>query len=160
MILTGSVALDSVSAAQIGEVKAIFIVHPSNSIKSLDNNTLVKIFGGQIRHWTELDPSLPAENIQVWLPVSGGLRETVDQNLFINLSPSPYANLAPDPLAMLAAVSADESAIGILPITYQDSSVRVVETQTEFVLPLLAVTKAEPVGVIREFLLCLQSSIQ
>ena len=65
--------------------------------------------------------------------------------------------------AMLEAVANDPQAIGFLPTRWLNQSVKPIEIldfqNNDLLLPILAVTKSEPTGLTRDWLLCLQEQI-
>lgn len=161
LILSGAPRLDQGSPFEIGQIDAAVIVHPDNPLEELSAQALAEIFNGELRQWSEVDPALPGEDIQVWLPPPADeIREALVETLLDGDQPSRFASLAPDPAAMRSAVAADEAAIGILPAADVDKTVRVVTSPLEINLPLVAVTNTQPAGLTRDFLLCLQESIQ
>jgi hypothetical protein len=78
------------------------------------------------------------------------------------------AMLAPDPAAMLEAISKDENSIGYLPASFLLSSgsvnpgeVNLVQLdqplETALDQPVVALTQAEPQGLLRSLLVCLEA---
>ncbi len=159
LILSGQPDLVNSYSVEIGKTQLIFIVNPANSIQDIPVEILKQIFGGGISQWSEVDPSLPVEKIQVWVPlVDDEIWTLLDASLLKSQSVSRLANIAPNPNAMLSAISSDKNAIGILPQPYLSQAVKALDNQPEIPLPVIAVTQSEPAGLIREFLLCLQAS--
>jgi len=74
---------------------------------------------------------------------------------------SSQAWLAPDAAAMLESIAQDPAAIGALPRAWLTKAVKPVEIDVEMrellSQPVLALAEEEPEGVVRDFLLCLQS---
>ncbi len=160
VILSGAPQPAQGNAFEIGQIEAAVIVHPDNPLKELSAQALADIFNGELRQWSELDPSLPVEDIQVWLPLPGDeIWEALVETLLDGNEPTGFASLAPDPAAMRSAVAAGKAAIGVLPATYSDQTVKVVASPLEITLPIVAVTSVQPAGVTRDFLLCLQEAI-
>lgn len=161
LILSGAPQPGQGSPFEIGQIEAALIVHPDNPLEEFSAQALAEIFNGELRQWSEVDPSLPEEDIQVWLPPVGDeMRDSLVETLLEGDQPSRFASLAPDPAAMRSAVAEDEAAIGILPVAYVDQTVRIVTSPLEINLPVVAVTNTQPAGLTRDFLLCLQESIQ
>ncbi len=160
LILSGQPDLDNSYAVEIGKTELIFIVNPANSIQDISVEMLKQIFSGQIYRWSDVDPTLPDEIIQIWMPPTGDeVWDALDAYLLDWRSASPSAYMVSDPIAMLAGVSNDKYAIGVLPKIFLDQSVKAIGNQPEIPISIIAVTKSEPAGLIREFLLCLQATI-
>jgi len=161
LILSGSPNLGNSSVVELGQTSAAVIVHPDNPLDKISIEALAEMFSGQLLLWSQVDPALPAEEIQVWLPLpQGETWQAVKQNLLTDKNSKRSAHIAPDPQAMLSAVAADTSAVGILPAAYLDQTVKEMETPLRVNLPIVAVTPDEPVGLARDFLLCIQDAIQ
>ncbi len=161
LILSGSAQIEGVNAFEIGQTSLVVIVHADNPLEEISAQMLSDVFSGQIDLWSQVDASMPPEKIQVWLPLPGDeIWEALQDSLLNEKNPSRAAQIAPDPEAMLSAVSADPSAIGILPIGLLDQTVKFVRTDIEINMPILAVTQNQPAGLTHDFLLCLQAELQ
>jgi DNA-binding transcriptional LysR family regulator len=161
LIMSGVPAGNQSSAVELGKISVSLIVHPTNSLETISYDLLAAIIGGQLRLWSEADPSLPENEIQVWLPTPGDeIYKALEHSIFSEKSPSGYAHIAPVADAMLSVVSMDPNAIGFLPEPYLNPTVKAIDIQTDFKMPIIAVTPNEPKGKTRDFLLCLQSAIQ
>jgi len=104
--------------------------------------------------------------LQVWILQGDDVRRYFDAVIldgtdFLSAEVAPQARIAPDPAAMLVAVSSDPAAIGYLPATWLDDEVRPLVLDSALALklrlPILALAKAEPQGVSRTLLGCLQA---
>ncbi len=160
LILSGSWTSEEGTAFEIGKIRLSAVVHPENPVGELSAKALADLFSGRVRQWVQVEPSLPAEDIQVWLPVPGDeIWDGVVHGILAGDQPSPLARMAPDPQAMRAAVSSDEFSVGILTSSYLDSTVKAVDSSLEVWLSVLAVSRTQPAGAVRELLVCLQEEI-
>jgi hypothetical protein len=161
LILSGRDEPASGSAFEIGEVQAAIIVHPDNPLAELSDQDVADLFSGRVRQWSQLESSLPEEDVRVWLPMpEDEIWNALVVNALMGEEPSRFASIAPGPQAMRAAVAADPYAIGFLPAAYLDQTIKAVSTPLEIRIPILAISKSQPEGVTRDFLLCLQESIK
>ncbi len=153
--------------SQIGWDQIDVIINQDNNISQLTTNELQGIFSGLTSIWAT-DNSQP---IQVWvLPDDDTVRKYFDHAVLQSHPLTSEAKLAPDSDAMLQAVSNDTNAIGYLPESIISSSdpavvskVKIIQVDTslqdEFSQPVIAITQNEPEGLMRELLVCVQSSI-
>jgi DNA-binding transcriptional LysR family regulator len=152
--------------SQIGSEQVTVIVNKDNPLLQLSNDELKSIFSGQLLKWLS-GSDLP---IQVWvLPESDPARTIFDQVVLHNRTLTPEAMLAPDPYAMLEAVSRDIDAIGYLPGSFLNTidattpnQVKIVQLESsikaELHQPVIAITQSEPKDLLRNLLVCLQST--
>jgi phosphate transport system substrate-binding protein len=147
------------------------VVHPTNSIRSLNQEDLEALFNGDIDSWTELGgEDLPVQPV---IPLQGDeTRELFNTQVLEGNGFSPDAIIAPSPLAMVTMVTEDEGAIGFLPLSQATDVVRVV--RVDEVLPqittvgdgryplrieILALSPEQPRGATHEWLAWLQASL-
>jgi phosphate transport system substrate-binding protein len=147
------------------------VVHPTNSIRSLNLEDLAALFNGDIDSWAELGgEDLPVQPV---IPLPGDeTREYFDTRMLEGEGFSPDAFIAPSPLAMVAMVAEDEGAIGFIPLSQATDVVRVVRVGG--VLPqattvgdgrypihieILALAPKQPGGATHAWLAWLQSSL-
>lgn len=147
-------------ALQLAEERIVFVVHPDNPIRTLEPEEIRSIYSGQVQSWDQVGGA--KQSIQVWvLPPSDEARQTVDQNLLAGQTISDQAYLAAGPDRMLKAVADDPGAIGYIPQAWTDPSVKVVtlpeDLNNSLTKPLLALSAAEPQGLARQLLACLQN---
>ena len=153
-----------VNATEIATDELVLIVHPDNPIKSLDLSEIKAIFTGKSQKWSAFIKGNPGR-IQVWTEASGSDVEQVFQSVLLQQPLTyPFAHLAPDPVAMRQSVAADSTTIGYLPRRWLDATVRAVQikgvTPSELRQPVLVMRKTEPQGAQKDWLLCLQDTIQ
>ncbi len=150
-------------AVELGDDSLTVIVHPDNPIGDLDAGVIKDMYTGQISNW-------PAANgeatlaVHPWvLPVQDEAQALFETILMGGEQIVKTAMIAPSPAAMVEAIASDPLAIGFLPTRTLDSSVKSIEilnfSPSDLILPILAVTKSEPGGVVRDWLLCVQERI-
>lgn len=147
-------------AAQIGSEEILVIVNLDNPVSVMNREQLADIYRGRITRWLEVaGDSLP---VQVWnYPSGDGVDEIFSAALLGSDQVTSLAYLAPDPRAMLESVSSDPAAIGYLPRAWLTDQVKSVEIEPQ---PndlqnqaIIANAEKEPQGLIRDFLICLQT---
>lgn len=160
-------------AAVIGDETLTAVVHPDNPIEQLSLDEIKRLYTGTIDNWIEVSPSrasaeLPEVEVQAWVYPPGEDVQQVLVGMIIEetgVEGEAYrspAYLAPDPQAVREAVSQNLGAIGFLPQSWIDSSVKTVEIEgldpDQMRQPILAISSSEPVGAARNWLLCVQSN--
>jgi hypothetical protein len=142
------------------------IVHPENPLQSLSKADLQDIFSGHIHTWSSLKKVKNGLNadINVWvLPPGDEAQDLFEYALLQGSLANRSASIAPDPEAMRGTIAADRAAIGILPARWLDKSVHAVkisDVKTETLhQPILAIVPIEPPARQKDWLLCLQRSI-
>ena len=151
--------------SQVGSEQIVVIVNKANPLEQLSNDEVGLIYAGQLSTWTDGS----GQPIQVWvLPEGDPVRRIFDQAILHTQPLTSQAILAPDPTAMLEAVSKNPNSIGYLPASFLNTSgsvnpgdVHFVEleqsTETALNQPVVALTQGEPVGLLRNLLVCLQA---
>ncbi len=151
---------------QLGYEQLQVVSNQENPLSELTGSQLTAIFSGQVEKW----PGATGRAIQVWvLPKDDPLRTIFDQAVLHGKPASSNAMLAPDSTAMLEAISSDPDSIGYLPASWIDSGNSDLITNVKIFRlddslanqlhqPVIAVTHEEPVGLLRELLVCLVSN--
>lgn len=115
----------------------------------LQNPTL-----GQIR---DLFAGRGDPSVQVWVYASGeDIARAFDQLVMQGRSVTSFARLAVSPQHMSKVLNADANAVGILPRRWVTGDVREIFSAGD--VPVLALTKSEPQGVIHQLISCLQTN--
>jgi len=139
--------------ALLGETEIKVIVHPSSAFADLTFEEIKTIF--------QKGYTASGQPLQVWILQGDDVRPYFDAIVLDGKEAAPQARIAPDPAAMLVAVSSDPAAIGYLPATWLDDEVHPLVLDSvlslKLRLPILALAKAEPQGVSRTLLGCLQA---
>ena len=157
-IRLGAPASEEGYLALLGETEIKVIVHPSSAFADLTFEEIKTIF--------QKGYTASGQPLQVWILQGDDVRRYFDAVIldgtdFLSAEVAPQARIAPDPAAMLVAVSSDPAAIGYLPATWLDDEVHPLVLDSalslKLRLPILALAKAEPQGVSRTLLGCLQA---
>jgi hypothetical protein len=148
-------------SAPLALEEIVIIVNPVNSFRELSAAELASLFSGQITSWKSLGGS--SAEVNGWTFPPGNEIYKVFARVFLQgKGITSLSQIAPSPAAMLQAVAEDESAIGYLPRSWVNGSVRTIKVsdvaEDALMLPVLALSESEPTGVARNFLACLQSS--
>ena len=150
---------------QVGWEQVIVVVNKDNQLSQLSNDDLKSIFSGQVSKWENGSN----QSIQVWVMPEGDPIHAIFDNAIMRTQPlSSEAMLAPDPGAMLEAISSDVDSIGYLPRSFLNSAdsafaskVKILQLESSLEaklhLPVIAVTKNEPKGLLRDLLVCLHN---
>jgi hypothetical protein len=151
---------------QVGNEQVIVVVNTSNPLSELSTDEIRSVFLGQTPYWD----GATNKAVQVWvLTPDDPARMVFEHAVLQSQSITSYAMLAPDPAAMLEAISRDAEAIGYLPNSFlitadpsMSDKVKNIQLEAQLEIdmtrPVVAVTQAEPQGLVRELLVCLQSS--
>ncbi len=92
---------------------------------------------------------------QVWVYASGADVQIVfDQLVMKGRSVTSFAGLATSPQQMSDLINAEKDVVGILPKHWMTGNVR--EVFSAGTVPVLAITKEEPQGVVKDLITCLQ----
>ncbi len=150
-------------AAQIGQEEITMIAHPDLAGIHISAANLAGLMSGEITNWNRLQG--PDQGVQVWTyPKGDELRQALDAAVKTKVTAD--ANLAPDPQAMLDAVSQNPGAIGYAPASWlkdqPETAVQRLDVDPELSaalhLPVLALSAAEPQGLPRALLICMQKN--
>jgi hypothetical protein len=96
-------------------------------------------------------------SLQVWVyPSDADLQKVFDQLVMQGRSVSSSAGIAVSPQNMSDVLKSESAAIGILPRHFVTDDVR--EVFSAGTVPVLAVTKSGPHGVVNELISCLQNN--
>jgi hypothetical protein len=188
-ILAPSAALESVSRLQypllvgagppppdwfstpLGYEGIVLAVNRGNRTPDPSLEQLAQIFSGRISNWEVLGgPDLP---IQPIIPLRGdALRETLGERLLGGTPFTPASLLGPSPEIMLSLIRQEDGAIGVLPLAAASNEVRLLRVSGimpsaatvadgEYLLSveLLGIAPEEPNGVIRDWMVWLQSRL-
>lgn len=140
--------------AQIASEEIVLVINPTLGLSQLDRDLAADIFSGRSVTWEEFANT--AEPVTVWVgPQGDEARKLFIQEILLGSPIFGSANLATSPEQMLAEIAADPNAIGVLPSAWADETVQ--QIGLDVVVPVLAVSAAEPSGPAREMLACLQS---
>jgi len=132
-------------AYQIKEEEILIVTHRQSPVQNLTLENAQALFAGLG------DPS-----VQVWVYASGDdVFEVFDQFVMMGRSASSSALVAVSPQQMSDVLNAESNAVGILPRHWKAGDVRDVYSVAK--VPVLAITQAEPQGVVNQLIGCLQN---
>jgi hypothetical protein len=135
--------LDS-PAFQIDTEEILVVTNRQSPIQNLNLEGARTLFAGQG------DPS-----VQVWVYAPGeDVQEVFDQVVMAGRNVTPSAMLAVHPQHMSDTLVNETNTVGILPRHWKVGDVR--DVFTVATVPVLAIPSAEPQGVIKELIACLQ----
>lgn len=147
----------------------VIAVNRGNHAPEPSIEQLAQIFAGRISNWEQLDgPDLPIEPV---IPLRGDpLRVALGDRLLGDVPFTPAALLGPSPEIMLSLINEHTGAIGILPLSATNNQVRLLAIEGirpsaataasgsyPFWVDLLGSAPQEPEGVLRDWLVWLQS---
>jgi DNA-binding transcriptional LysR family regulator len=139
-------------AYQIDSEEIVVIVNKGNPIGDMDMEQVRRIFSGAERTWQTGNSSDP---IHVWVYAPGEDVEQVFEQVILHGAPvTPEARLAVNIDAMLEAISADDFAVGMLPL-----HAMTVEVKQAFLIgsfPVLVLSSDEPGSQVLAIIACLQ----
>jgi len=131
-------------AYQIDEEEILIVTHRQSPIQNLIREGVQALFMGLG------DPS-----VQVWVYASDAdVQRVFDQFVMEGRSVSPSASIAVHPQEMSDTLVNQSNTVGILPRHWKVGDVR--EVFSVATVPVLAMTKSEPQGVINQLIGCLQ----
>ena len=144
-------------AAPIGWESISIVLNPENPLDNLELEDVRAMFFGEITHWDQLDGE--DRPVSLWVyPEADELQRQFASFLGVNRPITALAFLATNPEVVKDAVSSDPGAIGFLPNAWIDASVKPINLDVNYPsIPILVISKTEPIGPAREFLACLQS---
>jgi hypothetical protein len=131
-------------AYQIDTEEILIVTHRQSPVQNLTLEEAQALFAGQ-----------GDSSVQVWVYESEDhLQEVFDQVVMAGNSVTPSARIAVHPQQMSDTLVRESNAVGILPRHWKAGDTR--EVLSVAMVPVLAVTKEEPQGVIKELIACLQ----
>jgi hypothetical protein len=132
------------SAYQIDTEQILIVTHRQSPVQNLTLEEARALFAGLG------DPSL-----QVWVYASDeDVQVVFDQFVMEGRSVTPSARLAVNPQQMSDTVVNETDVVGILPRHWKAGAVR--DVHLVATVPVLALTKSEPQGAVKELIACLQ----
>ena len=142
-------------AFQIGSADMLVVVHPQNGVGSLTLDQVQGLFAGQVTNWGDIGGSTVP--VLVWTYSSAEDVQVYFDRTVMNGRPvTSLARLAVSSQAMSDSVGSVPGSIGFLPRRLKTGNTSEVLDLPS--LPVLATVKAEPQGIVRDLLSCMQSS--
>lgn len=132
-------------AYQIDEEEILVVTNRESPVQNLSLEEAQALFAGQ-----------GDVSVQVWVYASGAdMQILFDQLVMKGRSVTSFARLAVSPHEMSDVLNSDSNAIGFLPRRWRAGNVR--EVYSAGMVPVLAIVKQEPRGVVSELIACLQN---
>ena len=150
----------------LGNERVVFVVNVDNPRRDLTSDEIKGIFTGSTNNWQALGG--PDLAIQAVVPTEGAeTRSYLQQTLLGDRQFTSNALLGPNPEAVLSLVQDDLGAIGILPLSTVSEGVGLVSIDGHdpvrgngypFAIELLGMAPEEPIGIVRDWLVWLQTA--
>lgn len=145
------VDMSSLQSFEVALNKTVVLIHPSNSVSSLDKEQMKGLFTGKIANWKEVggkdEPVLviwgkntPGQNNLFTRIILDGEKITGE-----NLETTDYRGIKD-------SVSSNPGAIGIGPLGMVDTSVKAIKPNPETNCPIILVTKGPPSVPVKQLL--------
>lgn len=130
------------------------VVPATAGVTSLTLDQVQSIFSGRVSNWQEVGGgNLP---VQVWTYSADADVEGIFDDIVLKGEPiTSLARLAVSVQFMSDAIGSTSGSIGVLPRRALDAKVRDVYTAAS--VPVLAITKTEPQGAVKDLLACAQA---
>jgi phosphate transport system substrate-binding protein len=145
----GALGGRKLDAFDVGELRAAFVVHPSNPVKSLTDAQIADLLSGKIKNWSQVGGADQAVVIVAAQP-GDGVRTSVEAMMLGG------ASLASDTRAMTniaqvpKVVAQLPNALGLVALSGVDHSVIELQGISRVSLPLSLVVMGEPVPAVRQ----------
>ena len=132
-------------AYQIGEEEILIVTNRQSPVQNLSIEVAQDLFAGQ-----------GDASVQVWGYASeADVQILFDQLVMKGRSVTSFARMAADPQEMSDALNSESNSVGILPRHWMAGSVR--EVYSAGSVPVLALTKQEPMAGVVSLISCLQT---
>jgi hypothetical protein len=141
-------------AYQISTEDILVIAHPQSGVGSLTLDQVRSLFLGQAVNWKEVGGN--DISVQVWSYPDDDIQEIFSKSVMNGQPVTSSARLATSVQVMQGAVNAIPGSIGVLPRTLLEGEVK--DIYTVAIVPVLAITKSEPRGAIKDLISCLQEN--
>lgn len=140
-------------AFQIGNDEILVMINPQTGVSSLSANQVRDLFAGQITSWKDVGgKDIP---VQVWVFDLGEDIQQIFNQVEMGGTPiTSQARLAVSAQNMSDSITGNPGSIGILTRRLKADNTQDVLDVTS--APVLAITKSEPQGAIKELIACLQ----
>jgi DNA-binding transcriptional LysR family regulator len=143
----------SMPAFQLGWEEIVVIVNKAHSFAQLQTEQATQLFTGEISAWSQINPSETGP-VQVWVFAPEDDTQQVFAKTLAGKPIVSSARLATSPAEMSQAIANDPNAVGILSRHWKTGNVSDVYVAAS--APVLAITRSEPQGVVKDLLACLQ----
>ena len=142
-------------AYQIDSAEMLVVVHPQTGVGQLTLDQVRELFSGQVTNWSAMGGADVAVQVWTYAPAED-VEEYFDRAILNGRPVTSLARLAVSAQSMSDSVGLVAGSIGFLPRRWKTGNTREVLALPS--LPVLAITKTEPAGMLKDLLSCLQSS--
>ncbi|MBL8046426.1 MAG: substrate-binding domain-containing protein [Anaerolineales bacterium] len=140
----------------IAYVSFVVVVHPNNPVNTLTLAQVQATYGGQLTDWAQVGGSAGA--VQVLAREDGSDGAGAFNGAALNgIAITPNAQVAATWVAMRQLIQQNPNAVGYLPASEVDATVKALTLDSELRVLIVAVAPAEPTGAPRDFLAWAQS---
>lgn len=137
-------------------VSFVVVTHPTNSISTLALAQVQAIYAGQVTDWAQVGGSAGA--IQVLAREDGSDGARAFNGAALNgVTLTPNAQVAATWDAMRQLIQQNPNAVGYLPASEIDATVKALTLEAELRVLIVAVAPTEPTGAPRDFVAWVQS---
>ncbi|MBI1792996.1 MAG: substrate-binding domain-containing protein [Chloroflexi bacterium] len=140
-------------AFQIGTEDILVAVHPQTGVSSLTIGQARQLFTGQATNWKDVGGNdMP---VQVWTySPDDDAQQIFNDTVLAGQPVTSLARLAVSAQAMSDAIGAQAGSVGVLTRRWKAGNTR--EALIVASVPVLAITKSEPQGALKNLIACLQ----
>ncbi|NPV55845.1 MAG: hypothetical protein HPY76_04105 [Anaerolineae bacterium] len=162
IIQIGEAGIPANTSYVIGAIDLVIIVNSQNPLDAIDYDTLRSIYDGSISTWQQI--GMDAGAIGLWhYPEELDMRKLTSEALDVTFLPTLPAGIAPNPDAMLALVANDPNALGYVPISIVNDSVKTLSLSgfdaSKLNFPILAYSLNELTSEQKIWLGCLADEV-
>ena len=145
----GAVDGSRLQSYPVGELRAAFVVHPSNRVTSLTDAQLADLLSGKINNWLEVGGAQQAVVIVAAQP-GDGVRSNVEKALLKGASLSSETRAMVNIAQVPKVVAQLPGALGVIALTGVDNSVVELRGMSTVSLPLSLVVMRDPTPTVRQ----------
>ena len=152
-IWEGESANLTMPAFQIGTDDILVAIHPQTGVGSLTIEQVRQLFTGQVTNWKDVSGNdVP---VQVWTySPDEDIQQIFDNAVLAGQPVTSLARLAVSAQAMSDSIGANAGSVGVLTRRWKTDNTN--EALAVASVPVLAVTKSEPQGTVKDLIACLQ----
>ncbi len=153
LIRVGESANLTTPAFQIGIEDILVAVHPQTGVRSLAIEQVRQLFTGQVMNWKGVGGNdVP---VQVWTYSSDeDVQQIFDNTVLAGQPAISLARLAVSAQAMSDSIGSNPGSVGVLTRRWKAGNTH--EALIVSSAPVLAITKSEPQGAVKDLIACLQ----
>jgi phosphate transport system substrate-binding protein len=145
----GAVDRSRLQSYAVGALRVSFVVHPSNTVKSLTEPQLADLLSGRIKNWKVVGGADQPVVVVAAQP-GDGVRTTVENTLLKGASLSADTRAMPNITQVVKVVAQLPGALGAIAASSLDNSVIELQGAPTIRLTLALVTMDEPTPAIRQ----------